>query len=95
MTQTRWIIAFFALGLAGCLKSEPELARLPAVDADTCQGAQYAPLLDQDQTALERVLIMRQIRIIRPGDMVTMDYRAERINFAIDEQGKISRIYCG
>ena len=95
MTQIRWIIALFALGLAGCLKPEPELARLPDTAADTCRGAQYAALLDRDQTALERVLIMRQIRIIRPGDVVTMDYRAERINFAIDEQGKISRIYCG
>ncbi len=67
----------------------------PVGAADTCGAAPYAYLVGQDATALERVLIMRQIRIIRPGDAVTMDFREVRINFEIDDTNRIARIFCG
>ena len=35
------------------------------------------------------------IRWIRPGDMVTKDFREERLNLDVDAQGKITRAYCG
>ena len=93
MLGWRSFVVIAPMIVAGCLQTAPELPRVP--ESDACQGAQYAYLLDQDQTALERVLIMRQIRIIRPGDAVTMDFRPERLNFEIDTAGKIARIYCG
>lgn len=34
-------------------------------------------------------------RVIRPGEMVTMEYRADRLNISVDEQGTITRVYCG
>jgi hypothetical protein len=68
---------------------------VPDGPADTCGAAPYAALVGQDATALEKVLIMRQIRIIRPGQGVTMDYQVGRINFLIDETNRISQITCG
>lgn len=68
---------------------------VPSPEQDSCGAGPYASLVGQDATALERVLIMRQIRVIRPGQAITMDYRPERINFEIGQDGTIARITCG
>lgn len=68
---------------------------LPEPAADTCAALNYGGLIGRDGTTLERVLIMRQVRVLRPDSMMTMDYRPERINFEIGETGLIDRIFCG
>lgn len=73
----------------------PNLPPLPDPSGDSCGAAEYASLIGQPDTALERVLILRQVRVIRPGLAVTMDYRPDRINFEIDQAGKVQRISCG
>lgn len=73
----------------------PGLPPVAPIAEDTCNAAQYANLIGQDATALERVLLMGPVRVIRPGIGVTMDYSAARINFAIDESNQIARISCG
>ena len=35
------------------------------------------------------------IRWIRPGDMVTMDYRTDRLNIELDERHRVRAIRCG
>lgn len=45
--------------------------------------------------ALEEVLILGRVRLIRPNTAVTMDYNAERINFVIDANETITSIRCG
>ena len=54
-----------------------------------------AALIGQDATALERVLIMGKVRVLRPGQAMTMDYWPDRINFMIDGDNRIERITCG
>ena len=84
--------------LAGCAAAPPPVPvppPVPAPAADTCAAAPYARLIGQDATALERELIMRQVRVIRPGMAVTEEFVGERINFEIDAAGRIARIYCG
>ncbi|MCB1538860.1 MAG: hypothetical protein H6865_08040 [Rhodospirillales bacterium] len=34
-------------------------------------------------------------RVIPPGAAVTMDYSPDRVNFQLDENGRIVRIWCG
>ncbi|EBA12042.1 I78 family peptidase inhibitor [Roseobacter sp. CCS2] len=84
------IIALIAL--AGCTATEPPLP--PQLD-DTCGARDYADLIGQDATALERVLLLGPVRVIRPGDMVTMDFRPDRVNFKIDENETIQGVDCG
>lgn len=62
---------------------------------DSCDAAQYASVVGQDATALERVLILGQVRIVRPGSVLTQDYRPERINFIIGADNSIRQITCG
>ena len=35
------------------------------------------------------------LRWIRPGDMVTMDYRADRLNIELDERHRVKALRCG
>ena len=86
------------IGLAVAACTAPRVDDGPAVpppQADTCGAAPHADLIGADARALERELILRQVRVIRPGQAVTMDYREERLNFWIAPDGTIRRISCG
>ena len=98
------------LGLAACAAppaAPPSAADLPGVpgvpdgpalprpEADTCRAALRGNLIGQPVTALERVYILGPVRILRPGDAMTRDYLAPRINFALDPADRILRIFCG
>lgn len=37
----------------------------------------------------------RNVRVIRPGMAVTMDYRPDRLNIDLDEDGRVTRVHCG
>ncbi len=37
----------------------------------------------------------RTVRWIRPGDMVTMDFREDRLNIELDAQGRVTLFRCG
>jgi hypothetical protein len=95
--MTRCILAFVfvVLSLVGCVPSNQQVRAPDTTVPDTCGSTAYLRLIGQDVTTLERELIMRPIRIVRPGDAVTMDYSAGRINFDIDRSGRIARITCG
>ena len=80
--------------LAACTVPEPEPTGTPTLP-DSCNANARIGLIGQPATALERVLIMDMVRVIRPNDMVTMDFREERINFYINEAELISDIRCG
>lgn len=73
----------------------PSPPDLPPIEDDSCNAARFETMIGQDATALERVLLMGPVRVIRPGTAVTMDYVPERINFQIDDAERISAITCG
>lgn len=37
----------------------------------------------------------RTLRWIRPGDMVTMDFREDRLNVHLDQANRVERLRCG
>lgn len=80
------------LALTACTATEPPL---PPMIEDTCGANKYSDLIGQDATALEKVLLLGMVRVVRPGDFVTQDFRPERINFGIDAENRISDISCG
>lgn len=36
-----------------------------------------------------------EVRVLRPADARSSDYRTARLNLDVDEAGKIVRVYCG
>jgi hypothetical protein len=90
----RWAISLLILlGLPGCA-DEP---RLPE---PRCRAAGAAAELGK--TADEKVVddaryaagAMRT-RVIRPGQVVTMELDPQRLNIEVDETGRIRRLRCG
>ncbi|MGE6608227.1 I78 family peptidase inhibitor [Halomonas sp. NPDC076908] len=66
-----------------------------ACDLDAIQyaiGEQFdeanVPQLQSDSSA-------RQVRVLRPGDMATMDHRPDRLNIHLDDQDVINDLRCG
>lgn len=80
--------------LASCVPG-PEFRSLPPVSEDSCDANSRAGLIGAPATDLERVLILDPVRVIRPGQMVTMDYLPDRINFHVGADHRIDRISCG
>lgn len=68
---------------------------VPSGIDDTCGATAHASVVGQDATALEKVLILGQVRVIRPGSVVTQDYVPERINFHVGSDNVLDQIICG
>jgi hypothetical protein len=68
---------------------------VPAAVEDSCGARAQAGLVNQNVAALERVLIIGPVRVIGPGDAVTMDFNETRINFELNQFDQIARIFCG
>ena len=101
--QTRlfWIslLSTLLLALGACAappEREPPAPALPGgCDASKAQFAVGHPpglaILDQ---ARERSGA-RMLRTLRPGQLVTMEYNAERLNLELDSSGTVVRVRCG
>ncbi len=46
-----------------------------------------------DEEALEHT--GRPFRVMKHGDMMTMDHNPERINIEIDDEGAVDHVWCG
>lgn len=69
---------------------------VPAEDA--CGAASLSHLIGQpvpDETALAAIEGPKRIRVIAPGDAVTMDYQPWRLNIETDADGIVQRLRCG
>ena len=84
-------------GLAGPRRHVPSVgltASDPAM-ADTCNMAQYASLIGKPATDPGVPPAGATVRIIKPGDQVTMDFQATRLNVDVDAAGTITGLRCG
>ncbi len=94
------ILALAGLTLAACSTRPPGEAQTPVQAgpigaADTCGATPYLYLIGEDATALERVLILRQVRVNWPEDLLDGTSKPERLNFNITERGIVDSITCG
>ena len=89
--------------LAACAQTSPPAdtpETPPARLAGQCDAAAVQDLvgkpasseLGADALTRSHAAVMRWLR---PGQIVTMEYRADRLNIRVDTQGKILAITCG
>jgi hypothetical protein len=64
-------------------------------DRNACGAAALQGLVGQPEAVLASMTLTVPVRVIRPGQAVTMDFNPSRLNFDIDERGRIARIWCG
>ena len=65
------------------------------VPTDVCGAENMQALVGQPEAALKGSVFTGPVRILHPNDAATMAYSGDRINFVIDANGVISRVYCG
>ena len=89
------------LFLSGCTTVAADQQPVPAEGSGgTCNAAPGQGLIGRQSTPqlgaeAQRLTGAARMRWIRPGQMVTMDYREDRLNIDLDEQGRITGLRCG
>ncbi len=68
----------------------------PRIDPQACRPERFAALVGQVYgPAVRARLPAERVRVIRPGQAVTKDYWPDRLNVALDAEGRVARIVCG
>ncbi|HEY0115183.1 MAG TPA: I78 family peptidase inhibitor [Allosphingosinicella sp.] len=95
----RLLVLGVGLAMGGCMPVEQEV---PTREDPrfTCNAARVQSMLGQVATQslgtdAVRTASARTMRWIRPGEVVTMDYRTDRLNIHLDAQNRVTRIACG
>lgn len=98
------IVAILLSGCSGSPMREPTPAPPPPpmsqAGEDACgasqladwQGREYREALTARAAASSGA---SDVRVIRPGQGYTMDYRPQRLDLHLDASGRITRITCG
>lgn len=85
------------LALGACVPAPPAdtTPSLPAPADDTCGARAAGHLIGQDKAMLASLAGRRDpMRVISPGQAVTMDYNQARLNVQLDAAGKITSMNC-
>lgn len=80
--------------LAACVHGENGM-KVHDPDAMTCGADGLQELVGQPADAHDFKVDGRPLRILPPGSAMTMDHRPDRLNVDVDEDGLITRIWCG
>lgn len=72
--------------------SSPSATRCNAAPAQFAAGRTIDAALESDARARAGA---KTSRVIRPGQVVTMEFNAERLSFSVDDAGRVTRVTCG
>ena len=78
--------------LAACVQAP---ANQPDPPDASCSAEGLQHLVGQPESAFDPSGLEEPVRIIRPGDAVTMDFSLERLNVEIGADGRIAAVRCG
>ena len=90
-------IGMFATALlaAGCMDGRPTPMPGPRVcNAGAVQGFIGAPMSPRLQARLRARSGATAVRVVRPGEAVTMDFRRDRLTVELGERGRIRTLRC-
>lgn len=87
-----------ALAAAACAPAEAPAGADPL--AGPCDAAPLGNLVGRPFTDALRADALRRsgartARVIQPGDVVTMDYRGDRLNINLTARNQVERFTCG
>jgi hypothetical protein len=90
------LLAFAAVS-AGCAQP-PSVPQPPTVGGCNAAAAQFAVGMPGSVQLAGRAMQAagaQRFRWLRPGEVVTMEYDASRLNLELDASGKVIRVRCG
>ncbi|MBB4613114.1 I78 family peptidase inhibitor [Novosphingobium taihuense] len=88
------------LGVSACTQGTPPSENLPAMPEGSCNADASQSFIGRKATSevaaeLMKLTGARTLRWVPPRSAVTMDYRADRLTVAYDDDYTIVRISCG
>jgi len=81
--------------LPACATTTPDSAPSDGCGVERLGGLVGRARTGEREAEALRLSNARQLRWIRPGDVVTMDYSPQRLNVYLDGTGRIERFTCG
>lgn len=72
--------------------SAPAATRCNAAPAQFAVGRNVDAALESDARARAGAKVSR---ILRPGQVVTMEFNAERLSLTVDDAGRVTHVSCG
>lgn len=108
MKNTLWTLAGTSVAagiLAGCAGPNPGTANQHAATGQLpvggqCNAAPAQSFVGKDSTAsvIEAARVQsgaHMARVLHPGQVITKEYNAQRLNLLVDDNGRITAIRCG
>ena len=102
--MTRLLLAATAsVALAACSQQPPAVPEAPPppvfapgeCDGQAALFALGQPYTDALRDKARDASRAERVRVIRPGEMVTMDFDARRLTLVVDDTGRVERARCG
>lgn len=81
--------------LTALLMLLPTMTMAQTADPDHCGATGFQGLVGQSGEIAVMLVLDQPKRVITPGSIVTRDYRLDRINFDVNDENQITRVYCG
>lgn len=96
MRMNRLAVLSVAGLLASCATASPPIPEATGnCDASKGQFAVNQSYTVELAASVQESTGSRAMRVTRPGQAVTMDFRQDRVNVELDENDKIVRVTCG
>lgn len=86
------VALIFCLPFLGAMSKRPP-APPPVLPVTECGAETLSDMIGKPLLALDPV--PENARVIRPFEMITQDFRPERLNIELDENDVILRVRCG
>lgn len=90
----RWAAGMVVV-VAAAAACVPVDAPSPEEGLDECGAAELQYLVGAPARDLDAMRFEGPVRVILPDMAVTMDFKAERVNFDVNAAGRITRVFCG
>ncbi|WP_421858297.1 I78 family peptidase inhibitor [Oceanicaulis sp.] len=93
------VVLVAGLTLTACASSpsmkNPNAGADPMPEPQPCAAEAYQVLVGQPVGGVHTDSLPRPYRVYGPGDAVTMDYRPDRLNIVVGDDGEIIEVKCG
>ncbi len=93
--RTAMILFLSAAALQACTLTAPQPTPIPPPDLSSCGAIGLDGLIGSSITLLPKSGAWAALRVIEPGQMVTMDFSPTRLNVMVDDAGTILSLTCG
>ncbi|WP_140909608.1 I78 family peptidase inhibitor [Cognatiluteimonas lumbrici] len=92
------LVAVVFLGVAACASQMPPPPNVPIQTQCVAGAGAWAVGRAPTDEVVEQVRVdtrSNTVRVIHPGQAVTMDYRGDRVNIKVNERNAIVGVSCG